>query len=97
MIPKIVPQKIQVESTEIEKDGRRFFCKYSDVPVNAQGWVVDLKYFPISFDLVQLNIHGAPKILTGWWNGKKWVGLRVKKNASINAWKRIINYEYYTV
>lgn len=97
MIPAVISQKIQVEATEIEKDGKRFFCKYSDVPTNDEGWVTDLKYFPISFDLVQLDIQNVPKILTGWWNGKKWVGLRVKENACINAWKRIINYEYYTV
>jgi len=86
-----------VEATEIEKDGKKFFCKYSDVPVNDKGWVTDPKYFPISFDLVQLDIIGIHKILTGWWNGKKWVGLRVKKNADVTAWKRIINYEYYTI
>lgn len=97
MTVSVVHQKIQVEATEIEKDGKKFFCKYSDVPVNAQGWVIDQKYFPISFDLVQLNIQGVHKAVTGWWNGRKWVGLRVKKDDCITAWKRIINYEYYTI
>ena len=89
-------ERIQVESTEIEKDGKKFFCKYSDVPVE-NGWVVNPSYLPISFDLVLLNIKGKPKHQTGWWNGQKWVGLRVRRDDTIICWKRIINYDYYTI
>jgi hypothetical protein len=85
-----------VESTQIEKEGKKFFCKYSDVPVSDNGWVVELKYLPISFDLVLLRMKDKSKPQTGWWNGRKWMGLRIKANDTITAWKRIINYDYYT-
>ena len=70
-------------------------CKYSDVPVH-DGWVINKTYLPISFDLVELRRKNNPKIVTGWWNGRKWIGLHVKKGDIVTAWKRIINYDYYT-
>lgn len=65
-------------------------CKYSDVPF-VNGWIPVGLYYPIPYDLLYLRIKGACKLLTGWWNGKAWEGLRIAKDAIVMAWKRYMD------
>jgi len=61
--------------------------KYSDVPT-ASGWVDPQDYLPIAFDLMYLKVKGKVRVISGWWDGTKWKGLRLKKNQTIEKWKR---------
>lgn len=74
-------------------------CKYSDVPTNEEGWVVNLKFLPTFFDMVNvmvvrdpcaINAHLRPKpcAVNAWFDGKKWIGLRLRDGDKITAWKR---------
>lgn len=67
--------------------------KYSDIPTDEDQWVLDLTYRPIPFDLLYLKIRNKPKTIGGWWNGKIWQGLRLKKDDDVIAWKRQM-YDY---
>jgi hypothetical protein len=86
---------IQVGQTKLLKPitEKRFTCKYSDVPADKDGWVTDLKYFPINCDMMYLRIEGKTRIIGGWWDGRKWTGLRMKEGDKVIAWKRNI-YDY---
>jgi hypothetical protein len=57
------------------------------------NWVTDLKYRPIPFDLLYLSIKDSPRIIGGWWTGRKWNGLRLKTTHQVIAWKRQM-YDY---
>lgn len=86
---------IQVGKTLIEKKGvpRRFICKYSDVPCTEDGWVTDLQYLPINYDMMLLSVDGRKKPVPAWWTGDEWEGLRFKKEYQVNAWKRMPEYD----
>ena len=73
------------------KAKKKIPLKYSQVPKQKDGFVTDMTYLPISRDLLYLRRLGKDKIITGWWDGKKWYGLRLKKEDKIIAWKR--NFE----
>jgi hypothetical protein len=62
--------------------------KYSDIPTDEQKWVFNLKYMPIPYDLMHLKLKGLDKIKSGWWNGIRWKGLRLKRCETVIAWKR---------
>lgn len=68
--------------------GEKRACKYSDVPTDKDKWVHDLEYMPIPYDLMFLRIKDVPRVKSGWWNGKKWEGLRLKEGEIIISWKR---------
>jgi hypothetical protein len=68
-------------------------CKYSDVPVDLNGWVANLNYFPIGFDMCQLSIKNKEKPISGWWDERKWTGLRFKKGYKVLQWKRMPDYD----
>lgn len=72
---------------------REYACKYSDVPTDAMGWVTDLNYLPIAFDMMQLRIHNKDKIIPGWWDERRWTGLRFKRGYKVTQWKRMPEYD----
>lgn len=69
-------------------------CKYSDVPVDINDWVTDLKYLPIYFDMVEVRIKDKVKTVPAWFDGAVWQGLRLRQGNVITAWKRN-PYEQY--
>jgi len=86
---------VQVGRTRIKSaDGtKEFVCKYSDVPRDSNGWVVDLNYYPISFDMCRLAIKDKEKPITGWWAERKWTGLHFRKGYKVIQWKRMPEYD----
>jgi hypothetical protein len=87
----IITVAISGVSSRAAKKGQ--LCKYSDVPRDEYGWVYDLKYRPIPYDLMYLKIEGLPERKTGWWNGATWEGRKLKKGDKIIAWKRNNDFE----
>lgn len=75
-----------------KKTNKERLCKYSDVPTDDCKWVNDLTYMPIPFDLMFVRLDGSGRVKSAWWNGRRWKGLRLKKEESVVAWKR--NYDY---
>ena len=79
---------ITVGKTKLrDKKGVERVYKYSDVPKDLEGWVYDLQYYPIAFDLMHLRFKGKDKVKSGWWNGRKWEGPRFAREI-ITGWKR---------
>lgn len=70
-------------------------CKYSDVPTDPHGWILDSSYKPIPFDLMFLKIENSPKSKSGWWTGHCWTGLRLKQFERVMFWKRNQEYERF--
>jgi hypothetical protein len=71
------------------KKGRKpsnIFYKNSDVQTDIDGWVNPTLWLPLAFDLCWLKTE--KRVCTGWWTGKEWEGLRLKKDESILYWKR---------
>lgn len=66
--------------------------KYSDVPTQ-NGWVLDFRYIPVPFDLLQLRIAGSGLIVSGWWDGQAWQGMRLKPQHFVSSWKRVIAHD----
>ena len=81
---------IQVGSSKIidKKSGKPVPCRYSDVPTDINGWVWDLKYIPIHFDMVNVKIKDKPRPVSAWFDGKNWIGLRLRPGNVIVGWKR---------
>lgn len=73
--------------------GQERVCRYSDVPTNALGWVCDLNWLPIPYDLMFLRLKGLERPKSGWWSGVKWKGLRVMPEDKVIAWKRNLEHE----
>jgi hypothetical protein len=67
---------------------KRVLLKYSHIPKDVEGFVTELRYLPIARDLLYLRRRGKDKTINGWWDGRKWYGLRLKKEDIITAWKR---------
>jgi hypothetical protein len=95
ILPNTSSLLIQVAKTRLKnpQTGKTFLCKYSDVPKDTNGWVTDLLYRPITGDMMILRIEDRVKTLSGWWDGRKWVGIRIKPEFKIVAWKRNL-YDY---
>ena len=88
---------ITVGSSKI-KDPKTYnerLCKYSDIPTDPHGWVLDPTYKPIPFDLMYLRIEGIPTAKSGWWTGRIWKGLRLKRREKVIHWKRNPEYERF--
>jgi hypothetical protein len=82
--------KIQVGKTKIRPHphAKEFVCKYSDVPTNAGGWVSDLRYYPINFDMMYVKVKERTMPIAAWWDGRRWKGLHLPNNSEITQWKR---------
>lgn len=89
-LQKTALKVIQVAKTKLVnlETGKQFTCKYSDVPADADQWVTDLTYLPIEGDMMHLRIEGKSRVVSGWWQGTKWVGLRIGVGDKIIAWRR---------
>lgn len=94
ILPKDI-SVVQVGKTRLKNSisGKSYLCKYSDVPKDKIGWVTDLSYLPITGDMMTLRILDRVRDIAGWWDGRKWVGLRIKPNDKVTAWKRVIYYD----
>lgn len=69
--------------------------RYSDLERDDAGWVTNLRYRPINFDLVFLKLRGRDKSLSAWWTGEKWDGRLWKPiyRYRVLAWKRNENWD----
>lgn len=81
---------IQVGVTKIVDaiTGKRRHCKYSDLPLEKDKWIVDPRYLPINYDLVDLWIANKRRVVVGIWNSKEWRGLRLREGDIITKWRR---------
>ena len=81
---------IQVGKTKVKdkRTGLPIACRYSDVPTDDQGWVTDLRYIPIYFDMLVVKIRDKPRAVSAWFDGKSWIGLRMRPGNVVVAWKR---------
>jgi hypothetical protein len=68
-------------------------CKYSDVPKDELGWVYNLIYMPIPYDLMHVKLWSSERIKSAWWNGIRWKGLHLKKGEVVIAWKRNLEHD----
>lgn len=66
---------------------RRKKFDYRDVEFDADGWADAKKYLPADYDLMFLKVKDK-KSVSGWHVGKKWDGLRLKKDDEILYWKK---------
>jgi hypothetical protein len=87
-------RKIQVSVSRIKdkRTQKERPLKYSDIP-DGHDWICAKRYLPISFDLMHLNVKNKPKHVSGWWNGEKWEGLRLRPGDRVIKWKRNISYD----
>ena len=79
---------LQVGRTKVDDRAMR----YSDVPLE-DGWIIDLTYRPINFDMMLLKVKNRNKHVPGWWDGVAWVGLHFRPEYMVTAWKRYGVYE----
>ena len=66
--------------------------KYSDIIQITSQWIQPNHYLPISYDLVDLWIENKRKVISGWWNNKKWIALRLRKGDLVTKWRRTESY-----
>ena len=66
--------------------------RYSDIQTK-DGWVDVSKFLPIPYDLMHLKLLKAIKTKSGWWTGKSWKGLHLKKEDKVTMWKRNQDFE----
>lgn len=60
--------------------------KYADLPGGFPSWQDPTKHRPRAFDLVELKT--TKKIVSGWWTGNAWMGLRLNKGEKVISWKK---------
>lgn len=71
---------------------------YGNVPVDKDGWVTDLKYRPLPFDLILLKMKKffpevVEKIQRGWWTKENWDGYKFDPAYAVLAWKKENHFE----
>jgi hypothetical protein len=66
---------------------KRSVWRYQDMPTDKKGWVVNMNYRPLPFDICHLQIAGKDRIINGWWTGLDWVSHRKKDTETVMAWK----------
>jgi hypothetical protein len=93
---KTSSKKIQVGRTKVRtkvpgtQKKKIATCKYSDVPIDKlTGFVNDLTYLPINYDMMIVKLKDKRRKISAWWDGKNWIGLRLKPEDEIIAWKRV--------
>lgn len=74
-LPKCIVYQVDME-----------FLKYSDLPDGIEGWYVPSIYRPVPYDLCELDTGN--RIVQGWWTGKRFDGLRLKKSEKVKKWKK---------
>jgi len=60
---------------------------YSDRLKDSQGYIRDLEYKPLLYELVDLKLKNGRNIC-GWWTGQEWYGRMLRPNHEIIGWKR---------
>jgi|GEM_PF-2555048 len=58
---------------------------YKNVVKDTDGWADALVYKPLPYDLVNVKIINIIK--SGWWDGSKWEGYRIKEDDIVLFWK----------
>lgn len=59
--------------------------KYCTLPGGKTAWQPIGEIYPRPFDLVEIKTEN--QIKPGWWDGRKWVGLRIKPSDTLNSWR----------
>ncbi len=77
----------------LTKKGKKKFFKYSNVKFDGKGWADPQKYLPLEFDLCLLKLEQREKHYSGYWTGQCWDGANIKKDHTIQKWKRISDPE----
>jgi hypothetical protein len=86
--------RTKITITETGQLPKICICKYSNVPLDpTTGFVADLKYRPINFDMTLCKLKNKVKPIPGWWDGRRWKGLRFRPNDIVIAWKRMPEYD----
>ncbi len=76
---RYLPSKKILSYRDIYEDG--------DIKKSFSKWVDPSLFLPFVCDLVLLKFHN--KEHPGWWDGYKWIGLRIESSIQPIAWKRI--------
>lgn len=73
------------------KLGTHSDLKYSIIHKSKilDGWVKSEEFLPIPFDLVHIKPSFTESSKVGWWDGKYWMGIRIKPNETFKFWKRV--------
>ena len=58
---------------------------YKALKCSSTGWINASVFLPLEFDLCTLKTQKSK--CTGWHTGGIWVGLKLKKNDKVIAWK----------
>lgn len=66
---------------------------YYDVPSKGFEWVDPTYCYPRKFDLVTIQIECGE--IPGWWDGKKWDGLKLGQNDIVFYWRKRIDLQQY--
>jgi hypothetical protein len=63
--------------------------KYSDIArmkqQDIEGWVDPVQWLPYPYDILYLKLE--KKVITGWWSGGHWEGLRLQPTDQVLYWK----------
>lgn len=71
-----------------KKTNNRF--SYAGIKFEEDGWCWNTDNKPIPFDIAYVEVEriNGTKIISAWWTGKEWVGLRLKSTDLILRWRR---------
>jgi len=73
---------------KIHKSKKQFRrVSYKEVPFDETGWVSTEIALPADGDLSFVKVDGVEKG-SGWTWGRRWDGVRLKKNDKVSHWKR---------
>ena len=95
MVKARKPVRIGVDpfGTKITKNGKKADIIYtynhyrSTQKPEWDGWADVTKAVPIPFDLQSLRLKERKRSIMGWWDGAKWVGLRLEPHHEVTHWK----------
>ena len=76
--------------TITEDDLEQRYFSYKKIQMDQYGWASADGPKPRNYDLVTLKVKSiyGDKNVSGWWDGEKWVGLRLASNHKVVKWQR---------
>jgi hypothetical protein len=93
MAPKLVKVG-NIKKYTISKEANTDKCRktavfytYKDIQFDIDGWADSKRFLPDDFDLVYMRLK-REKTVAGWIAGTIWIGLRLKPDDKVIAWKR---------